>query len=59
MDPHSNAKAYAFNKDNSYDKYASTTTWRNAWMSPAEMNAKTMAALGEKDAEKRLDMFRE
>ena len=59
MAPHSNAKAYAFNKDNSYDKYASTTTWRNAWMSPAEMNAKTMAALGEKDAEKRLDMFRE
>jgi peptide/nickel transport system substrate-binding protein len=59
MDPHSNAKAFAFNKDNSDDKYASTTTWRNAWMPPAEMNAKTMAALGEQDAEKRLDMYLE
>lgn len=57
MDPHSNAKAFAFNADNSDDKYASTTTWRNAWMPPAEMNAKTMAALGEQDAEKRLQMY--
>ncbi len=57
MDPHSNAKAFAYNADNSDDKYASTTTWRNAWMPPAEMNAKTMAALGEQDAEKRLEMY--
>jgi peptide/nickel transport system substrate-binding protein len=57
MDPHSNAKAFAFNKDNSDDKYASTTTWRNAWMPPAEMNTKTMAALGEQDADKRLEMY--
>ena len=59
MDPHSNAKAFAFNKDNSDDKYASTTTWRNAWMPPAEMNTKTMAALGEQDADKRLEMYLE
>ena len=59
MDPHSNAKAFAFNADNSDDKYASTTTWRNAWMPPEEMNAKTMAALGEQDADKRLQMYRE
>ena len=59
MDPHSNAKAFAFNKDNSDDKYASTTTWRNAWMPSAEMNAKTMAALGEQDADKRLGMYME
>lgn len=59
MDPHSNAKAFAFNKDNADDKYASTTTWRNAWMPPAEMNAKTMAALEEQDADKRLDMYLE
>ncbi len=59
MDPHSNAKAFAFNADNSDDKYASTTTWRNAWMPPAEMNAKTMAALAERDADKRLDMYME
>ena len=57
MDPHSNAKAFAFNADNSDDKYASTTTWRNAWMPPAELNEKTMAALGEQDAEKRIDMY--
>lgn len=59
MDPHSNAKAFAFNADNSDDKYASTTTWRNAWMPPEDMNAKTMAALGEQDAGKRLDMYLE
>ena len=57
MDPHSTAKAIAFNADNSDDKYASTTTWRNAWMPPAEVNEKTMAALGEQDAEKRLEMY--
>ncbi|WP_299689930.1 ABC transporter substrate-binding protein [uncultured Tateyamaria sp.] len=59
MDPHSNAKAFAFNADNSDDKYASTTTWRNAWMPPAEMNAKTMAALAEQDADARLNMYLE
>ena len=59
MDPHSNAKAFAYNADNSDDKYASTTTWRNAWMPPAEMNEKTMAALSEQDAEKRLQMYME
>ncbi|MEL7213853.1 MAG: ABC transporter substrate-binding protein [Pseudomonadota bacterium] len=59
MDPHSNAKAFAFNADNSDDKYASTTTWRNAWMPPAELNDKTMAALAEQDAEKRLEMYME
>ena len=59
MDPHSNAKAFAFNADNADDKYASTTTWRNAWMPPAEMNQKTMAALAEQDAEARLAMYRE
>jgi len=57
MDPHSNAKAFAYNADNADDKYASTTTWRNAWMPPAEINAKTMAALGEQDADKRLQMY--
>ncbi|WP_241462558.1 ABC transporter substrate-binding protein [Tateyamaria sp. ANG-S1] len=59
MDPHSNAKAFAFNADNSDDKYASTTTWRNAWMPPAEMNEKAMAALAEQDGDKRLEMYME
>ncbi|WP_424965302.1 ABC transporter substrate-binding protein [Dinoroseobacter sp. S375] len=57
MDPHSNAKAFAYNADNSDDKYASTTTWRNAWMPPEEMNKKTMAALAEQDADTRLEMY--
>ncbi len=59
MDPHSNAKAFAYNADNSDDKYASTTTWRNAWMPPEDLNKKTMAALGEQDADKRLAMYQE
>ncbi|AUQ63677.1 ABC transporter substrate-binding protein [Phaeobacter inhibens] len=59
MDPHSNAKAFAYNSDNSDDNYAATTTWRNAWAVPEEMNAKTKAALTEADPEKRLEMYRE
>ena len=57
MDPHSNAKAFAYNSDNSDDKYVSTTTWRNAWMPPAEINEKTMAALAEQDSAKRDQMY--
>jgi len=59
MDPHSNAKAFAYNADNSDDAYVSTTTWRNAWMPPAEINDLTMAALGEQDADARLEMYLE
>lgn len=57
MDPHSNAKAFAYNADNSDDKYASTTTWRNAWAVPEELNQETMAALAESDAAKRNEMY--
>lgn len=57
MDPHSNAKAFAYNADNADDKYTSTTTWRNAWMPPAEMNAETMAALGEQDDTRRTERY--
>ena len=42
MDPHSNAKAFAYNADNSDGAYAATTTWRNAWAVPEEMNALTL-----------------
>lgn len=59
MDPHSNAKAFAYNSDNSDDKYAATTTWRNAWAVPDAMNKMTTAALTETDPEKRLEMYRE
>jgi peptide/nickel transport system substrate-binding protein len=57
MDPHSNAKAFAYNANNADDKYASTTTWRNAYMPPKEINEKTMAALTEKSPEQRLLMY--
>ena len=59
MDPHSNAKAFAYNSDNSDDNYTATTTWRNAWAVPDELNEMTMAALTEPDPEARLDMYRE
>ncbi len=59
MDPHSNAKAFAYNSDNSDDAYAATTTWRNAWAVPDEINKQTMAALSEADPEKRREMYRD
>ncbi len=59
MDPHSNAKAFAYNSDNSDDAYAATTTWRNAWAVPEAMNEKTRAALTESDPDRRLEMYGE
>ncbi|CAN1570297.1 DdpA ABC-type dipeptide transport system, periplasmic component [Rhabdaerophilaceae bacterium] len=58
MDPHSNAKAFAYNVDNADGSPQSTTTWRNSWHVP-ELSAKTLAALVERDAAKRLEMYRE
>lgn len=57
MDPHSNAKAFAFNGNNGDDFYAPSTTWRNAWAVPAEINTETMAALAEPDEETRMAMY--
>lgn len=57
MDPHSNAKAFAYNSDNSDDAYAATTTWRNAWAVPQELNDETMAALAEPDQAKRNELY--
>ena len=59
MDPHSNAKAFAYNSDNSDENYQATTTWRNAWAVPDEINEETMAALSESDPETRLEMYRD
>lgn len=53
MDPHSNAKAFAYNSDNSDGNYTATTTWRNAWAVPQELNDKVTAALAEADQDKR------
>ena len=57
MDPHSNAKAFAYNSNNDQDAYAATTTWRNSWAVPAEMNEETMAALTETDPAVREEMY--
>lgn len=57
MDPDSNAGAFAFNEDNSDGHYQSTTTWRNAWAVPTEMNAETKAAKAEADPAKRNQMY--
>lgn len=57
MDPHSNAKAFAYNSDNSDENYAATTTWRNAWAVPEDMNQMTNDALTEADPDKRLGMY--
>ena len=59
MDPHSNAKAFAYNSDNSDENYQATTTWRNAWAVPGDMNDMTTAALTDADPEARLDTYRE
>lgn len=57
MDPHSNAKAFAYNADNSDDNYTATTTWRNAWAVPQELNDEVTAALAEADQDKRNAMY--
>ncbi|MCK7611936.1 ABC transporter substrate-binding protein [Roseibium sediminicola] len=59
MDPHSNAKAFAYNSDNSDDNYQATTTWRNGWAVPEELNDMTKAALSESDPDKRNAMYGE
>ena len=59
MDPHSNAKAFAYNSNNDQDAYAATTTWRNSWAVPAEMNEMTTAALTETDPAAREEMYLE
>ena len=57
MDPHSNAKAFAYNSDNSDGNYTATTTWRNAWAVPEDMNEMTTAALTEADPDARNEMY--
>jgi peptide/nickel transport system substrate-binding protein len=59
MDPHSNAKAFAYNSDNRQETYTATTTWRNSWAVPEEMNEMTRAALTEADPAAREEMYLE
>jgi peptide/nickel transport system substrate-binding protein len=57
MDPHSNAKAFAYNSNNADDNYTATTTWRNAWAVPQEMNDEVTAALAEADQAARNERY--
>ena len=56
FDPHSNAKAFAYNVDNSDGTYQSTTTWRNSWHVP-ELSAKPMDALKEANPARRATLY--
>lgn len=58
QDPHSNASAFASNPDNADNASNKTLAWRNAWEIPA-MTEKTAAAVLERDAGKRSELYRE
>ncbi|KQZ83008.1 ABC transporter substrate-binding protein [Mesorhizobium sp. Root157] len=57
FDPNSNAQTFASNPDNADTGKVATLAWRNAWDIP-EMTKETEAALLEKDAAKRADMYK-
>ena len=57
FDPNSNAQTFASNTDNSDEGKNKTLAWRNAWDVP-ELTRETEAALLEKDADKRAEMYR-
>lgn len=58
MDPHTNADTFARNPDNADDAKANPLAWRNAWDIP-ELTKKADAAVLEKDAAKRAEMYLE
>jgi peptide/nickel transport system substrate-binding protein len=58
QDPNSNADTFAANDDNSDTAKAKPLAWRNAW-DPGPLTAKTRAAVMERDAEKRAQMYKE
>jgi peptide/nickel transport system substrate-binding protein len=58
QDPNTNADTFAANDDNSDNAKAKPLSWRNAW-DPGPLTAKTRAAVLEKDAEKRAEMYKE
>ena len=55
-DPNSNAETFSANPDNSDEGKSKTLAWRNAWDVPA-LTAETKAALLEKDAAKRAEIY--
>ena len=56
LDPHANAAVFASNPDNSDKARVKTLAWRVDWDIP-ELTAETAAAVGEKDPDKRKQMY--
>jgi peptide/nickel transport system substrate-binding protein len=56
-DPNSNAETFAVNSNNADDSQLKTLAWRNAWDVPADMQEQSKAALLERDAAKRSEMY--
>lgn len=57
QDPHTNADTFAKNLDNSDDAKSKPVAWRNAY-APEQMTKDTLAALVERDADKRATMYK-
>lgn len=58
QDPHTNAETFASNPDNADNGPSKTLAWRNSWDIP-ELTAKTKAAVIERDAAKRVEIYHE
>jgi peptide/nickel transport system substrate-binding protein len=58
QDPHTNAETFAMNVDNTDDAKSKTLAWRNAWDIP-DMTKRTAAAVTERDAKKREQIYQE
>jgi peptide/nickel transport system substrate-binding protein len=56
-DPNSNAETFGTNPNNADDSLNKTLAWRNAWDVPADIQDETKAALLERDATKRAEMY--
>ncbi|KAA2238129.1 ABC transporter substrate-binding protein [Salinarimonas soli] len=56
-DPHTNADTFARNPNNADDAATKPVAWRNAWDIP-ELTKQTDAAVLERDAEKRAEMYK-
>ena len=58
-DPNSNSETFATNPDNSDNATSKPLAWRNAWDVPAAIQEASKAALLERDADKRAQMYAE
>ncbi len=56
QDPHTNAETFAMNVDNTDAAKSKTLAWRNSWDIP-DMTKQTQAAVKERDAKKRAEMY--